>query len=152
MLSALSGYSIHQTLKLQKCGGLDGEKSVAQLISEGLGQQSPESLPPPDIPANQSVQQSQQIREHRDALKSSSFLLPRRGHAHQWLRLIGKLQEIQMQRFNKEPSGVWARLSNILEISTRRKSRTLTIQKEQRGEKVPILRSPRPQLRLLGSP
>ena len=63
--------------------GAGWEKSVAQLISEGLGQQPPESLPPPDIPANQSVRQSQQIREHRDALKGSSFLLRRRGNAHQ---------------------------------------------------------------------
>ena len=40
----------------------------AQLISEGCEQQPSETLPLPDIPAvvwaNQSVEQSQQIREH----------------------------------------------------------------------------------------
>ena len=59
----------------------------AQLVSEGFELQPFESLPLPDIPAvvwaNQSVEQSQQIREHRDALKSSSYLLHRRENAHQ---------------------------------------------------------------------
>lgn len=87
MLSTLSGSSIHQTLKPQKRGGLDAEKSAAQPISEGFEQQPSETLPLPDIPAvvwaNRSMEKSQQIREHRGALKSPSFLLHRRENAHQ---------------------------------------------------------------------